>query len=426
MNKKRNENRPGYKKTKVGWIPEEWREVLLNEIGVFSKGKGIAKKDLSGTGLQCIRYGEIYTTDDFVITRFKSRISPKIAANSTLLQNNDLLFAGSGETLEDIGKSIAYIGSEEAYAGGDIVILSCFKDSIQADFLSYYLNTQGRHSLRSLGQGQSVVHIYVKHLTTVFVPLPPLPEQKAIASVLECWDRAIHKYEEKIEKKRNIKKGLMQRLLSGKQRLPGFEGKWVDIALGDSGKIVGGGTPSTSHQEYWNGKIPWCIPSEIAKLKKKYIDTTERSITTKGLNNSSANLLPMKSVIVCTRATVGNCAMNSVPMTTNQEFKSIVPNNLHYSEFLYYMILRKKKHLIRYASGSTFLEISKQDFSRMKLNIPSLPEQKAIASVLSSADSEIKAFEKKLAVVKEQKKYLLNNLVTGTIRLPEFRADGDG
>ena len=216
----------------------------------------------------------------------------------------------------------------------------------------------------------------------------------------------------------------MQRLLSGEQRLPGFEGELKEERLGDSGQIVAGGTPSTSHLEYWNGNIPWCIPSEIAKLKKKYIDTTERSITTKGLKNSSANLLPMKSVIVCTRATVGDCAMNSVPMATNQGFKSIVPNNLHYAEFLYYMILRKKKHLIRYASGSTFLEISKQDFSRMKLNIPPLPEQKAIAFVLSSADSEIKALENKLDLVRGQKKYLLNNLVTGTIRLPEFRIGG--
>lgn len=201
----KNGTKHGFSKTKIGWIPKKWKEIELGGIGTFSKGKGIPKIDLSVTGVPCIRYGEIYMTSDFVIQNLTSRISKKKIAESTQIQNNDLLFAGSGETIEEIGKSIAYTGNENAYAGGDIVIFSSSKNIVLAEFLSCYLNTKGRRDLRSLGQGQSVVHIYAKHLATVRVPLSP--SKKPSLRFLNAGTRQLKSLKKRLKRKTTSRKG---------------------------------------------------------------------------------------------------------------------------------------------------------------------------------------------------------------------------
>lgn len=128
-----------FKDSPLGRIPEGWEVVLLDNLGVFSKGKGISKNQLSLSGYPCIRYGEIYTNHDTVIREYFSFISPKIAEESYKIQKNDILFAGSGETAEDIGKAVVFIGDEEVYAGGDIIVFS--PQGINSIFLSYCLNS---------------------------------------------------------------------------------------------------------------------------------------------------------------------------------------------------------------------------------------------------------------------------------------------
>lgn len=203
-------------------IPKDWKIVRLGDVGDFTKGKGIAKKELSENGVPCIRYGEIYTTDDFVLKVFRSFISKELAAESQRIFENDLLLAGSGETAEEIGKSIAYMHSEEAYAGGDIVIFSPDKRTARADFLSYYLNTVGREQLNKMGQGQSVVHVYPRDLKKANVHLPSLEEQQAIAEVLSTADREIEALERKLDKWLDQKKYLLNNLVTGTIRLPEF------------------------------------------------------------------------------------------------------------------------------------------------------------------------------------------------------------
>lgn len=112
-----------YKPTKIGIIPNDWEVKRLGDIGTFFKGKGISKSELKERGINAVRYGEIYTIHDYFIKEFQSFISQETANNSFKLKNGDLLFAGSGETLEDIGKSVAFVEEKEAYAGGDIVVL---------------------------------------------------------------------------------------------------------------------------------------------------------------------------------------------------------------------------------------------------------------------------------------------------------------
>jgi len=205
---------PGYSK--------RWKDVRLGQLGEFSKGAGISKEELSTKGVPCIRYGEIYTVHSFVLKEFHSFINPALAAISVKIRTNDLLFAGSGETAEEIGKSVAYMDKADAYAGGDVILLSVNPAKGRADYLSYYLNTIGRRELNKLGQGQSVVHIYPKNLSKVNLALPPLEEQLAIAAVLSVAIREINALEHKLVLLKDQKKFLLNNLVTGTIRLPQF------------------------------------------------------------------------------------------------------------------------------------------------------------------------------------------------------------
>lgn len=205
----------GSKQGEVG----SWKEVKLGDIGKFSKGKGILKEQVLESGLPCIRYGEIYTTHDFIIKKFNSFINENIAKDSHPIKTGDILFAGSGETLEEIGKAVAYIGNEKAFAGGDVIILST-NGKTNAECLSFLLETNFvNRQKRKFGQGHSVVHIYPSDLAEIKIFLPSLEEQTAIAQVLQAADKEIQLLKAKTEKLREEKKGLMQVLLTGKKRL---------------------------------------------------------------------------------------------------------------------------------------------------------------------------------------------------------------
>ena len=194
----------------------------LGEVGNFSKGKGITKEQVTNKGIPCIRYGEIYTTDDYVISAFRSFITPDTAMQSKSIQHNDLLMAGSGETIDEIGKSIAFRGNVEVYAGGDIIIFSPNETTARADYLSYYLNTEGRRALGRLGQGQSVVHLYSRDLNDVRIPLPALEEQSAITSILSRAYTEISTLERKLASLKDQKHFLLTNLVIGTIRLPQF------------------------------------------------------------------------------------------------------------------------------------------------------------------------------------------------------------
>jgi type I restriction enzyme S subunit len=247
----------------------------------------------------------------------------------------------------------------------------------------------------------------------VKIPLPPLPEQRAIAEILTAADRFISLQERLIDAKRKQKLWLMQHLLTGKIRLPGFLEEWREARLGDLGNIVAGGTPDTANIAFWNGNIAWLTPSEVTS---RFVSKTRRNITELGLQSSSVSLLPTWTLMVCTRATVGACCINTVPMATNQGFKNLIPrnNDVH---FLYYLLTLKKKNIVQKAAGSTFLEISKKDIENLVFKIPVLSEQSAIAAVLSAADKELDLLSRDVEQQKLVKKYLMQQLLTGRIRV---------
>lgn len=196
--------------------------------------------------------------------------------------------------------------------------------------------------------------------------------------------------------------------------------EWEVRLLNYLGAIYSGGTPDTEIAEYWNGNIAWCTPSDITKLATKYIENTEVKISTKGLKESSATLLPPRSIVVCTRATIGNAAICNTEMATNQGFKNIIPNEKANPEWLYYIITYSKPRLVRLGCGSTFLEVSKKDFSRFKIAVPPLAEQRKIAEVLDVWDEAIEKQERLIEQLALRKRGLMQRLLSAKLRLPGF------
>jgi type I restriction enzyme S subunit len=195
-----------------------WESRRLRDVGVFLKGGGVTKRQTQSGALACVRYGEIYTRHDERIREFFSWISNEVASSATRLRLGDILFAGSGETKEDIGKCVAFVTDVEAYAGGDIIILRPYR--ADGRFLGYYLNTAAINRQKaSRGQGDAVVHISANALADIQVCLPLVPEQTAIADVLSDMDDEITALQSRLVKAKDIKTGMTQELLTGRIRL---------------------------------------------------------------------------------------------------------------------------------------------------------------------------------------------------------------
>lgn len=193
--------------------------------------------------------------------------------------------------------------------------------------------------------------------------------------------------------------------------------------VGGLGEIVGGGTPSRNNVSYWNGAIPWVTPSEITQLPGKYIYSTVERISQAGLAGSAARLLPENSIVVTTRATLGEAAITAVPLATNQGFKNIIPDTSSDPRFTYYAVKTLRREMERLASGTTFLEISKADFERISLMRPLYGEQERVAAILGILDSAIEQTEAVIAKLKQVRAGLLNDLLT---RFLKFGKDAKG
>ena len=205
-------------KTRLPGFSGEWETKRLGELGAFAKGRGIRREDISSEGFPCVLYGELYTRYYNYTWGISSHISREIAQRALPIKAGDILFAGSGETAEDIGRCASYLGNEEAYAGGDIIVLRpTGQDSIYLGHLLNHPTVQAQKA--RMGQGNAVVHISTRNLAQIQINLPRLKEQSAISAVLSDMDSEIAGLERRRDKVGAIKQGMMQELLTGKIRL---------------------------------------------------------------------------------------------------------------------------------------------------------------------------------------------------------------
>lgn len=209
--------------TRLPGFDGEWKTARLGHLGVFAKGRGIKRTDVVDDGLACVRYGELYTCYENYVTHPLSRISVETAETALPIRHGALLFAASGETAEEIGTCVAYLGDETAFAGGDIVVLDAHEQDPM--YLGHAMNLPGVAVQKArFAQGDAVVHISATNLAQVEVSLPPRDEQSAIAAVLSDMDAEIAALESRRDKTRAIKQGMMQQLLTGRVRLIEPEG----------------------------------------------------------------------------------------------------------------------------------------------------------------------------------------------------------
>jgi len=193
---------PEYRDSGVEWlgdIPAHWHLHPLGRIGSFFKGGGGTKDDETNEGVPCVRYGDLYTEHQFSITRTRARISEEVTENYRQLVFGDVLFAGSGETIEEIGKSAVNLIKGRAYCGGDVIV---FRPAVEtnAAYLGYAADCQPAvYQKACMGRGVTVMHIYSRELKLLLIPVPPVGEQQAIAAFL---DRETGKIDDLVAKKR--------------------------------------------------------------------------------------------------------------------------------------------------------------------------------------------------------------------------------
>ena len=272
------------------------------------------------------------------------------------------------------------------------------------------------------------------------IPIPPFAEQHRIAKALSDVDTVISTTEKFIQKKKNIKQGAMQKLLTGKKRLPGFAAAsklkqtelgeipedWEVKKIKDFAKVQAGGTPSTLCEEYWNGSILWMNSGEL-NLKRVY--NVEGRITELGLNNSSTHLIPKECVLIGLAGqgkTRGTAAINYVELCTNQSIAAIFPSAEHDSEFLYQNMDNRYYELRELSdAGGGRGGLNLKIINSLEIALPSKSEQTAIANVLSSMDKEIETLNTKLEKYRNLKTAMMQQLLTGKIRLRkgEFFSD---
>lgn len=411
------ELKDGYKQTEVGVIPEDWKVYPMGYLGSFSKGQGVRKDKAKSGELPCVRYGEIYTLHNEYIKSFDSFISHEVAKTSKRLRQGDILFAGSGETKEEIGKCVAFLDDVEAYAGGDIVILSPNKGN--SLFFGYLFNSPTIvRQKASRGQGDAVVHISATNLSTIKIPFPPTPEeQTAIANALSDTDALIQSLEKLIAKKRAIKQGVMQELLKPKEG-------WVVKKLGEVGCPYGG-LSGKSKNDFHDGVYPYIpfmnIMSNIV-IDTGYFDFVNinpgenQNKVQKGdlfFNGSSE-----------TPEEVGMCSvlLEDVPELYLNSFcfgfrlnKKFEEHGLYLS--YYFRSELGRKLFFSLAQGATRYNLSKSNFLKLEISLPKSEEQTRIATILSNMDAEIAALETKFTKYKQLKQGMMQNLLTGRIRL---------
>ncbi len=405
------EVKPGYKQTEVGVIPEEWDAMRVCEFASVITG-GTPRTEIQAywngsypwvTPTDISDQRDMWASER-MISEAGLRSIRQLPANSVLV--TCIASIGKNAILRSAGACNQQINAVVA------------QNEQSPEFLYYSFESSKQYLLANAGMTATRI-ISKAAFEQLKFPIPPPPEQRAIATALSDVDGLLGGLDRLIAKKRDLKQAAMQQLLTGQTRLPGFHGEWELKRLDALADIRSGGTPSTGEPRFWDGDIPWCTPTDITALNgHKYLGETARMITQLGLKASSAEMIPAHSVVMTSRATIGECAINAVPVSTNQGFKNFVPFTTTDVDFLYYLLGTQKQGFISLCGGSTFLEIGKTQLVAYQVRLPSTKdEQTAIAEVLTEMDGELAALEQRREKTRALKQAMMQELLTGRTRL---------
>jgi len=385
----------GYKQSPVGIIPAEWEVKNVSDLGKMEYGYTTSAKN--NGSIVFIRITDIDENGKLKVNNLKyTNLNKK--NNNKLLKKNDILVVRTGATY---GKTLLFNYDFPAIFASYLIRINFDKNKILPLYYWFFTQTNIYNKQKNklmIGSGQPQFNSNV--ISKLKIPLPPLEEQKAIAEVLSTWDTALESLRQLVEQKKLRKKWLMQQLLTGKKRLPGFTGEWEVKRLGEISTIKKG---EQLNKVLLNetGKFPsYSGGIEPSGYTNKWNTKSDSIIISEG-GNSCGYVNYLKKPFWCG----GHCykIINII--------KEIDKN------YLYYVLKFNQKKIMRLRVGSGLPNIQKNDLKHLKLIFPPLEEQKAIAEVLQTQDKEIELLEQKLSLWEEQKKGLMQQLLTGRKRL---------
>jgi type I restriction enzyme S subunit len=412
----------GYKQTEVGVIPEDWDCLRVRDAASRAShsivggpfGSDLVSADYVETGTPVIRgqnMGSTLVSGEFVfVTSEKAR-----ALSANLARAHDIIFTQRG-TLGQVS-IVPEVGFERYLISQSQMKLSLDRPRHEPRFVHhYFLSTPGQKQIVTSAIQTGVPHTNLGILRAYRFPAPPLPEQRAIAAALSDVDGLLGALDRLIAKKRDLKQAAMQQLLTGQTRLPGFKGEWVVKRLGDVAEMGSGGTPPSSVSAYYDGDIPWVSISDMTK-GGKVILSTDRNLTCHGFANSAAQMFPIGTVLYAMYASLGECSIAGMSLCSSQAILGIRPRGNLSGEFLYYFLNSRKATVKTLGQQGTQANLNKGMVQDFHLSLPPLPEQTAIASVLSEMDAELAGLEQRREKTRALKQGMMQELLTGRTRL---------
>ena len=402
-------------------IPEGWSVKRLGECVEGTQLGGNYENSESNKGLPLIKMGNL-SRGKIVLDKIEYIPENTIHNEKDILHYGDLLF-NTRNTLELVGKVSIWKNELPTALFNSNILRFTFNPNIikNSFFMNYYFNSEkGLKLLRARAIGTtSVAAIYWRDCINMKILLPPLPEQEKIAGILGTWDEAIEKLSSLIKQKKNLKKGLMQRLLTGKTRLKGFTQPWKEVKLGEIFNIKKGQGLSTDVLD--SKGVYKCIL--YGELYTKYSEVIKNTISRTNKNEKiTSNIGDI--LIPASTTTSGIDLANATALLESDVILGGDINILRAKKeispvfFAYLLTHSYKFDIARLAQGITIVHLYAEFLKSMKVFVPTdITEQKAIADVLSTADDEIDLLNKKLEALKEQKKGLMQQLLTGQIRV---------
>jgi len=400
-------------------LPEGWRWVILEDIADIRNSNVDKKTQADETPVQLCNYMDVYENE--YITRnmeFMCATATKKELTQFSLRPGDVVLTKDSETREDIAATAVVKGAaSKLLCGYHLTIIRPHPDKVQPVFLAKLLVSTPIHAhFVRYANGVTRFGLTLSSIRSLRIPLPPLPEQRKIAEILGTWDEAIALTEQCIAAARQRKKGLMQQLLTGKRRFKEFEGEtWGEARLEVAcDSMTSGGTPSTKVPEYWTGNIPWVTGADFNELK---ISQIRRHITSDAVAHSSAHVAQKGDILLVSRTGVGKMAIAPFDIAISQDITCLKLGQGLDTEFFLNMLYWTIPALARFNQGTSINGVTRKDLKRHLISLPSLQEQRRIATVLRTCDEEIDLLNRKLVALQRQKKGLMQRLLTGRVRV---------
>nr|WP_165502590.1 restriction endonuclease subunit S [Bifidobacterium longum] len=384
---------------------DPWEQRKLGELALTYSGgtPSAGNSAYYGGEIPFIRSAEI----DCDSTELSLTVAGLNNSSAKLVDKGMVLYAMYGATSGEVAISKIKGAINQAILAMDA------SDMAANRFIAYWLRRQKKSITETFLQGGqgNLSGAIIKELG---IPQPSLDEQRQIGSFFSNLDDLITLHQRKYDKLVIFKKSMLEKMFpkDGESvpeiRFAGFTDPWEQRELVDIAEIVGGGTPDTNNSNYWDGDIDWYAPAELGN--NIYAESSTRKITQAGFDSCSTKMLPAdKTILFTSRAGIGNTAILRHSACTNQGFQSLVIGDADVY-FVYSMSERIKKWAEEKASGSTFLEISGRQLETMPVNLPSLVEQQAIGSFFSHLDDLITLHQRKLELLQDIKKSLLDKM----------------